>query len=550
MRDEDKSKEELIQELRELRQRNSLLESSEQECRRGEEALELEVTRLLSVYDNVDELIYVSDPRTYEVLYVNSFGKKLLAQDPLGHFCFNVFEGLDSPCTFCPNEKILKLTDGAFRWERKNPILGRYFRLTDRIIRWPDGRDVKLEVTTDITELKKTEAVLRESEERYRLLTQNSLTGIYIHKDGVFLFVNDRLAEMHDCTPDQMIGKSVLDFVHPDDRQLVRDTYQSAETEGTVVPQYVFRALSSEGNIKWLNILATTVKFGDEVANMGNVEDITDRKAMEEELLNKIRTIDELYEHVVQTRQVKAIAEHTANVAHELRQPLAIIGGFARRLERHCVVCEKCDKSDDSNQHDSFQVVINEVNRLEQILGALIDFTRRESVSTQAVNPHDLINYVLDIHRGRLNEKSLRIERALGDQVREVPLDQAKFQQVVRNLLANAIEASPQNETIRLETGLSMPSNRARKTGRLDSTVYFEMKIQNQGEAIPQEEFEKIFNPFYTTKDYAGGLGLTLSRKIIQDHGGSISVKSDPKGTAFTVWLPVTEPMAAAGSVS
>ena len=92
---------------------------------------------------------------------------------------------------------------------------------------------------------------------------------------------------------------------------------------------------------------------------------------------------------------------------------------------------------------------------------------------------------------------------------------------------------------VEVETGASIPSDKALKTGELESEVYFEMKVRNDGPRVPSEELQQIFNPFYTTKEHGTGLGLTVSRKIVEDHSGSISVKSDKEGTSFTVWLPL-----------
>lgn len=267
-------------------------------------------------------------------------------------------------------------------------------------------------------------------------------------------------------------------------------------------------------------------------------QEITERKKVQDELLQKIRTIDALYEHIVEQGKAKAISEHTATVAHELRQPLAIIGGFARRMAK---ACEECEHSVVDSQDKWFQVITREVLRLERILTGLIDFTKRDAVILEKVNPNELIQYILAIHEERMKEKSLRFELDLGPELGGVSLDPDRFQQVIRNLLANAIEASPHNETIRVKTGVAILSDQAKATGELDSEMYFEIRMHNRGEPIPKEHLEKIFNPFFTTKDYGTGLGLTLSKKIVEDHRGSISVKSDSNGTMLTVWLPMKQ---------
>ncbi|MFH1117669.1 MAG: ATP-binding protein [Pseudomonadota bacterium] len=264
-------------------------------------------------------------------------------------------------------------------------------------------------------------------------------------------------------------------------------------------------------------------------------QDITEQREIREELLQKIATIDQLYEHIVQIGKAKAIEEHTATVAHELRQPLAIIGGFARRMSRECL---SCPGNSDGSRNQWFEVIIKEVQRLEKILGGLIDFSKRDDVSVKRVNPNEIIEYVLRINEERMAEKNLRLDLDVGPETGDIPLDPDGFSQVVRNLVANAIEASPPNETITVETGVALPGIRAVQTGQLASEAYFTLKIRNKGNPVPKEHLEKVFNPFFTTKDCGTGLGLTLSKKIVEDHGGSISVKSDEQSTVLTVWLP------------
>jgi PAS domain S-box-containing protein len=266
------------------------------------------------------------------------------------------------------------------------------------------------------------------------------------------------------------------------------------------------------------------------------VKERTAELAEANELLQeKIRTIDQLYEHVVLSGKAKAIADHTAEVAHELRQPLAIIGGFSRRIARKNLFS---DATDEESRED-FSHIIREVERLERILDRLIDFNRRESVGLECASPNELIEHVLEVNALRLQEKGVRLAPDLSENVGEIMLDPDRFQHVIRNLVANAIEASPPSGEVYVGTGLSRPSEKARETGHLAADTYFVMTIRNQGAVIPQEELDQVFNPFFTTKDYGTGLGLTLSKKIVEDHKGSISVKSDEFGTVFTVWLPV-----------
>jgi signal transduction histidine kinase len=255
-------------------------------------------------------------------------------------------------------------------------------------------------------------------------------------------------------------------------------------------------------------------------------------------LEEKISTIGVLYEHIVQSREAKLIADHTAMVAHELRQPLAIIGGFARRLERKC---SYLDADDNREYRESLEILVKEVERLEDILTDLVDYVKPRTVRVRRVNPSDIIEYVLRINSGIIEAKNLRIDLDLSPDIGDIFLDPNRFEQVIRNLITNAIEASLVDGIIRIATMLSAPAEAAKVIGDFRSEVYFQMNVHNSGNPIPPEEIERIFNPFFTTKNKGIGLGLTLSKKIVEDHGGSLSVQSDEEGTLFTVWLPVNE---------
>ncbi len=125
--------------------------------RASEEALEFERSQLLSIFDSIDEKIYISDPYTYEIIYVNKTLKASFEKDVVGKTCYRIFQGFDSPCDFCTNDIILKQKPAPHRWERYNSLADRSFSIVDRIIKWPDGRDMRLEFYVDITDQKKLE---------------------------------------------------------------------------------------------------------------------------------------------------------------------------------------------------------------------------------------------------------------------------------------------------------------------------------------------------------------------------------------------------------
>jgi len=140
------------------------------------EKLKFERKQLLSIFDSINQAIYVTDTETYEVLYANKFLTKLLGKSPLGKKCYKEFQNLNAPCSFCTNDIILKRKGEPYQWEFYNRNLKRYYMIIDRLIKWPDGRDVRFELAIDITSGKKAEAELKkmnlELEERVRERTR------------------------------------------------------------------------------------------------------------------------------------------------------------------------------------------------------------------------------------------------------------------------------------------------------------------------------------------------------------------------------------------
>ncbi len=139
------------------------------ERKQAEEALELERKQLLSIFESIDEIIYITDPDTYEILYVNQAMRKAFGDKKLiGGICYKEFQNFDAPCDFCTNKIIIKEKPAPHRWEYYNPLIDRHLAIVDRIIKWPDGRDVRFELAIDITDRKRAEQEKERIEDQYR----------------------------------------------------------------------------------------------------------------------------------------------------------------------------------------------------------------------------------------------------------------------------------------------------------------------------------------------------------------------------------------------
>jgi PAS domain S-box-containing protein len=171
---------------------------------------------LADVFDSLDAAVYIADMKTHEILYVNKYTQDIFG-DVVGKKCWSTLQSDQSgPCTFCSNDKLLTPDNqpaGVYHWEFQNTITNRWFDVRDRAIRWPDGRIVRLEIATDITERQQMEITLRDSEKRFRTIIKNSQAIIFmLDRDGVFLESEGISLHALGLKPGQVIGQSALEM--------------------------------------------------------------------------------------------------------------------------------------------------------------------------------------------------------------------------------------------------------------------------------------------------------------------------------------------------
>ncbi|MBW1794249.1 MAG: PAS domain S-box protein [Deltaproteobacteria bacterium] len=211
------------------------------------------------------------------------------------------------------------------------------------------------------TERKQIEEALRESEEKYKTLIENSLTGIFIHQDGKYVFVNDRFAEIHSYKPEELVGMEYLILIPPDEREALRQIAQKRLEGTSVSPRYEVQRFRKDGTSIWCEMMATRIEYRGRPAIMGNIVDITKRKRAEEGLRESEKR---LYQERRRMDLLKFANDVALKLMHELRNPLVAVGGFSRRISSR--------EYPDDKLKEYARIIFQESTRLENVLNDVL----------------------------------------------------------------------------------------------------------------------------------------------------------------------------------
>ena len=233
----------------------------------------------------------------------------------------------------------------------------------------------------------------------------------------------------------------------------------------------------------------------------------------------------QLQDELAHAEKMSALGRLTANVAHEIRNPLTLIGGFARKMSRN--IYEGAKDREYSN------IIISQVSRLEKILKDVLTYSREATLNRAEHDMNEIIEEVLKTYQNECMKKAIQIQRDF-IQLPRISVDKDQVWIVFNNLFANALDSMPNGGTLRIAT----------EKNSVYGKDYLVVIVSDTGKGIPAEQIKAIFEPFYTTKliGRGTGLGLSISKKIIEDHGGLIKVLSDvEQGTTFSLFFPFEE---------
>ncbi len=373
-------------------------------------------------------------------------------------------------------------------------------------------------IVQDITERKKVEEALRHSEQELSIAQKIGKMGNWVYdieKDE--LWWSDEIYRIFGLRS-QEFGPSFeafLNTVHPDDREIVDNTHKKT-LRGKKTYSMDHRIVLPDGTIGTVHQECKTFynEQGKPQKLRGIVQDITERKQAEE----KLKTY---HEQLLHAEKLSSIGKLSASIAHEINNPLFGIRNVLERTKM-CIPMEDADEK-------FIDMAISETDRIAKLTRRLNDFFSPTRENIEPVQIHQILEEIVLLIQKELKDREIRLNIDYCHAPPEVMAVPDQIKQIALNLVQNAMEALP-------ETGGEIQLT----TRHRGSHLYFEVK--DNGFGMNEETQREIFEPFFTTKfnEDGTGLGLWVTQGIIQSHGGTIEVKSQPgKGTTFTVGLPI-----------
>jgi len=343
---------------------------------------------------------------------------------------------------------------------------------------------------------------VRMAEQQLENIFESMSDMVYFNSsDYVIKSVNKAVCNKVGLPASEIIGKKCYEIFHGMNEPNLRcPHHKTVETKKAYIeelddPYLGGTFLTSSSPIFDLN--------GEFMGSVHVVRDVTELKNLQSKL--------------VMSQKMAALGEVAAKVAHEIRNPLVSVGGFAKRLEKKL----------DGNLREYAGIIVKEVARLEHILREILGFVREARLIRERVTLNAIIDDIIVVMASDTEDRGIKISRDYTPGV-EVFVDVNRVKEAIMNIVSNAIQSMPGTGEISLRTFVR--------------DAFAVLEIRDTGKGISREDLSSIFNPFFTTKASGTGLGLAITHRIIQEHGGTIEVESEVgRGSVFRVFIPMKE---------
>jgi PAS domain S-box-containing protein len=455
--------------------------------------------------------------------------RTILYLGTLGVFCFlvlSVFVVFHWRVT-SPLNKIIKATEVLARGDFQKLQMDREDEIGQVALAFDTMVD---SLEEDQQRLHSTLEALKDSEERYRLLTEYSLAIILIIQNGHIIYVNKKAIENYGYTLQDLLGVKLQKIIAPEDRELFQDLLGSLERGELPMAHKELRWLTKSGESRWLEMLALPINYRGRDVILGHALDIHDKKVAD---LEKAK----LEEQLRQSQKLEAIGTLAGGIAHDFNNILAAIQG---NVELTLLFLEK--DLDPDKIKANLQEILQAGKRAQDAVRQILTFTRSIDQLEERVQVHLILREVLNLIRPTL-PPSMKIHTRIDDRSGAVLADPTQIHQVIMNLCTNACQAMQERGGV-LEVSLDntlVGSYEDGSSPQLPPGSYLRLVVSDTGPGMDPQVRERIFDPYFTTKEpgEGTGLGLAVVHGIVSRLGGTIMVESNPgQGSSFQVYLP------------
>ena len=381
-------------------------------------------------------------------------------------------------------------------------------------------------IIKDITERKQVEKNLKESEEKFRTITDQSFMGIVIVQDGKLKYMNKALSKISGYPVEEMLTwseKEIAQMIHPEDLELILNRLKS-NIEGNMSPfsNYSFRIINKSGEVRYLEDFTSRIIYQGKLGNLISLIDVTDKKEAERLIIEENKRLLELSE---------LRKDIITRVSHELKTPMTSVYGAIQIL----LQIYREELSEDLLTY--VKIGHRGCLRLKQLINNLLDVSRLDDkkfeLTLQRKNIVRIVRGCVDDMQHLANDRGLTVNIDLPYKV-FLEIDEFRFRQVLTNLISNAIKNTPKEGKIFIKL--------------VDNPEYVDICIKDTGIGFTKKEKKKLFEKFGKIERYGkdlgvdiegSGLGLYISKEIVELHGGQIFVESEGryKGSTFTIRL-------------
>jgi PAS domain S-box-containing protein len=372
-------------------------------------------------------------------------------------------------------------------------------------------------------EQKQMESRLRESEERFRQVAETVGDFIWeIDANGLYRYTSPSVEKILGYTPGELIGKMYFyDLFVPEVREELKTAVFKMFAAKKAFQAFPNPNTSKEGKVVHLETSGVPVldEAGNLVGYRGADTDVTDRKRAEEEALDTRREL-------LRMDRLSRMGELSASLSHELNQPLTAILSNARAALRFL----QANKLDPGELEEILQDIVKDDKRAGDIIRSLRTLVTRDEGERETVSINDVLHETVSLFRSEAIIRNIEIEMDLADPLPLLDVNKVQIQQVLINLMMNAAESMTRDDSASKAIVLQTSASH-------DGMV--QVAVRDFGSGIEELDLRRIFEPFFTTKRSGLGMGLSLSRSIIESHGGHIWAKNNPdKGITFYFDLP------------